>query len=490
MEDLRLRLQELRNTLVLAQDGERRALELYQDALDQYTKKPTDPEARNLQKTTSDAYTKAITTRTTAQNAVDKHQTLIDNEYKKINDELLAEDRKLKDQVNRYRAERDQALARAETAQAALVTQPPPATDGATGGGPVGGAHGGAKPKTTEIKTENQEAHPRLPQIQPQAPAPAVNPVQMQAVQGGQLSTIPVFTGELPFDVEGWIALVERAQAQFNWSDGQVSAVVKNKLSGLASTWLRAQEKLNLPGFDTWAAHPNGFKKLFEGKYLPHKTEQAAILAVSHLQQKATEKVSDFFDRVVLAVDKVNHHTTDAEKRSDNYRRMFATQVQTFFAAGMKQEIRQIVLGSNSPPTSMEALRDQAIATETQISNKPITMKELVEVTEDNTDDKQQQGQMNEILKQLEALSTQQKRIARSPRGRYPPRDLSRVTCYRCGLKGHYSPQCQLEQRSYIGNRGTRGNRGRGMPRGYGKRPPFRRSQEVYAEDNTFNQGN
>ena len=497
MEALQLRLTEFKKALNAAQEHEKKSLAAYNDAIDQFTQDPSNPEAARLQKNTSDAYTLAMTARAGAAQRVIEQQDLIAKSLAATNKDLLQSEKKHQTTVDKLRTERDQATTRAEAAARAeeaarAAAQHTPATDGAGAATGGSGETTGTRSKNT-IKNEQQPSV-NNPMIQPGPVGPAA-PLPAHPVQGGQLATIPSFSGVMPYDVEGWIAMVERAQAQFNWSDSQTCAVVKNKLTDLATTWLRAQEKLNKPGFYTWlAGYPVSFKKIFETKYLPHKTEQAAILAVSHLQQKPTEKVSDFFDRVVLAVDKVNHHTTVEEKRTENYQRMFATQVQTFFAAGMKQEIRQVVLGSNSPPTTMETLRDQAIATETQISNKPMTVKELVEVTEDKPEGSTE-TQMKDIVKQLEVLSTQQKKLMNrsSTRGR-APRDLSKVTCYRCGNKGHYSPQCQMDQRGNTQGRGGRGGYrgGRGgqqFPRG-GYNNQQRKTTNEVTTDETYNQGN
>ena len=309
--------------------------------------------------------------------------------------------------------------------------------------------------------------------VAPQAPGAAAPTTPM--VQGGQINLIPSFSGEPGYDVEGWIDLVERAQIQFNWNDGQLAAIVKNKLTGNASVWLRAQEKLTLPGFQTWIGHPQGLKHQLESKYLPPKTEQAAILAVMDLNQKPSESVSDFFDRVVLAVDKVNHKTEAVEKASAGYRRMFKHQVSTFFSAGLKQEIRQVVLGSNSAPETMEALRDQAVTTELQLNNKITKVKELVAVekqAEPEAKTPTSDEQIKALTKQVEALAMNQKNTQQN-RNRPGPRqmgsDMSSVVCFNCNNKGHYARQCYLPQQR---NRG----RGRGRGRGY-QRPNFNRYQ-------------
>ncbi len=296
--------------------------------------------------------------------------------------------------------------------------------------------------------------------------------VNATGVQGSQLSVIPVFTGEPPYDVESWIATVERCKTQFAWTDHQMAAVVKNKLTGAAAIWLRATEKLNPRHFNVWAADPQGLKHQFLAKFLPAKTEQAAILAVSHLKQRSNESCSDFFDRVVLAVDKVNHHVPDGDKQTLNYQTIFKTQVRTFFGAGLKDEIRTLILASNSPPTTMEELRDQAVASETQLRNKNPTMKDLEETAVTSADpnplpQKEQENspvlrEVQELAKKVEALSTSFNNRGRGGgrgrggrgQGRGKGRDLSKVTCFKCENKGHYANRCPSGRGTGRGQRG------------------------------------
>lgn len=282
-------------------------------------------------------------------------------------------------------------------------------------------------------------------------------------VQGGQLSVIPVFHGTAPFDAEGWLDLVERAKVQFSWNDYQVSAIAKNKLAGPAAIWMRALEKLNPEGFHTWIGHERGFKKRFEEKFLPPKTDQSAIVAVLDMKQRPNEKVSDYFDRVVLAVDKVNHNIPDTEKKSIAYQKTFHTHISTFFAAGLKTEIRQIVLGSNAPPANMEALRDQAIATELQLNTKAIPVKELVAVAQEDTagagatteatDAPAENAELQAVMKKLEALTLQKNERMR---------DLATVLCFRCRKKGHYANTCSFGRGRGRGRGGRQSGPGRG----------------------------
>lgn len=317
-------------------------------------------------------------------------------------------------------------------------------------------------------------------------------------VQGAQLNSIPAFSGVLPFDVEGWLEMIDRCKVQFGWDDWQVAAVVKNKLTAQASVWLRAQEKLENAGFDQWIGHAEGFKFQFEKKYLPAKTEQAAILAISNLSQKTQESCSDFFDRVVLAVDKVNHHITDEEKRQAGYRRTFETQVRTFFGAGLKQEVRQIVLGSNQPPVTMHDFRDQAVATEIQLSSRATMMKDLVAVESEpavtaTTDGAAgaaatlpPQPTMADLVQEIAALKVSMGQ----------PRDFSNVTCYNCNEKGHFAPSCPKPSnrgrggyhrgQQYRGRGRGRGNGSRGAYRGRSRGRPFQRRRDAYQHDVDF----
>ena len=116
MEALQLRLTEFKKALNAAQEHEKKSLAAYNDAIDQFTQDPSNPEAARLQKNTSDAYTLAMTARAGAAQRVIEQQDLIAKSLAATNKDLLQSEKKHQTTVDKLRNERDQATTRAEAA--------------------------------------------------------------------------------------------------------------------------------------------------------------------------------------------------------------------------------------------------------------------------------------------------------------------------------------------------------------------------------------
>lgn len=313
---------------------------------------------------------------------------------------------------------------------------------------------------------------PRTNERRSIAPMPQVDQPQQVQVQGAQLNTIPAFNGETS-DVEGWLSIIERAEEQFKWSDTQTAAAVKSKFTGRAAIWLRATEKFDKAGIMSWNRHPTCFRSMIVNKYMPGDVEQVAVKAMSDLNQRPNEDVSDFFDRVVLAVDKMNHNFTDEQKKERMYKVTFETQIRTFYAAGLKEEIRQVVLGGNNPPDSMEALKRQAVATEMNLvkNPKPKLVFEAEKVEEPTGEKK---FELKEIQEIVEVIMKERKEKF----------DYSKVRCYQCNNMGHYANRCPNRQYGRGRGRWSRGYRGNSRGRGRGQQNRNNSEVETYQSGN------
>ncbi len=319
---------------------------------------------------------------------------------------------------------------------------------------------------TQAIEDDKEETRRKIADLEAAATAAVATPAVTTAVQGSQLTILPQFDGEKPEETEGWIELAERAQIQFNWSDAQLANVVKNKLTGAAGIWLRSLDKLNPGKYITWRFGQSPFKPVFQERFVSARTDQAAIQAVSHLQQKANETCAQFFDRVVLALDKVNHQIPDDLKMTNAYQANYQSQIKTFFGAGLKEEVKRAVLGGNQPPETMNELRTQAINTELQLQKRGREVLAL-EKEEEETPKEESGGstemndltqQVKDLTKSVEALKVQKKNQGGKQNNH------SHLRCYKCQKMGHISRNCNVKGNNNNNNnwRGRGGGRGRG----------------------------
>lgn len=303
-------------------------------------------------------------------------------------------------------------------------------------------------------------------------------------VQGSQLNSLPIYNGET--DVENWLMVVDRAQTQFVWTEGQTAAAVKSKLSGVAQKWLRSQEARRNPGLELWQQVPGAaqknLRKLLKTRFSIVVSELAATEAISDLKQRPHETVDDFFDRVVLALDKKNHLYTEAQKRTDDYQRNLSSEIFTFFGAGLRETYRTQILGSHNPPTQPDDLLQAARAVELEAGRR----KRLVDAVD--LDEPLQpspsptQNNDSTLAKEVEALTRQFKNFTTAQK--FSP-GMANVTCFFCEGKGHYANKCPSKNQpsssgSYPRGRGRGRFRGaRGTRRGFRGRP--RTSNEIWS---------
>jgi hypothetical protein len=278
------------------------------------------------------------------------------------------------------------------------------------------------------------------------------------AIQGSQLATVIVFPGDTGLVAEAWIASVDRAIAQFQWEDGPAAAAMKNKLSGTAASWLRAQEKVGR-ALETWTG-VNGLKSALQTRFSETISELAAADAIRDLKQKSNESVNEFYDRVVLAVDRKNHTYTPAQKTTADYRAAMMADVFIFFGAGLREEIRNRTLGTPTPPLTAEALLNAARAIEVDMTRQA-AQRQLLEVStnvvpEDNSS---LEHQIAELRQQISSWTISRGRGGRqgppmANRGRGGQRDISQVQCFRCKNWGHYANKCPSRQDGKTSSRG------------------------------------
>ena len=88
-------------------------------------------------------------------------------------------------------------------------------------------------------------------------------------VQGGQLCTVPLFSGIAGLDGAAYADTIDQAALQFQWTDGQAASVAITPGGPVMTTWIRGQKAQGI-SYALWAV-PN---EEVPGVYYLRKQEQ------------------------------------------------------------------------------------------------------------------------------------------------------------------------------------------------------------------------
>ena len=255
---------------------------------------------------------------------------------------------------------------------------------------------------------------------------------QNEPVTGSQINSVPLFNGEEGIMAEQWCEAIDRFQKQYSWSDARTATAAESRLRDHALLWLGSTQKMGLK-YEQWPE----FRAAIIERFYPTINELTACHAVSKLDMKADETCSQFFDRVVVTVDKLYANFPAALRQNEAYSAMLMSTVFAFFASGIPQYMREQVLGSDKPPDSAAALLKGCKAVESQRKAKGVSVHEI------KAENEQDESASSETT--LQAILAELKARKRDT----SPRALQRFTgdCYYCHKKGHYQRDCFAKQR-------------------------------------------
>ena len=288
-------------------------------------------------------------------------------------------------------------------------------------------------------------------------------------MNGAHMSQVPRYAGEEGQACLNWLEQMNSVGTLVGWNNEQKARLGMIKLDGPAADWIRAEKIMgNLP--DSWddveaAVGPPvvraaiGIHNRIKNRFGKTKTTATAVDAIMNLRQKQGESVSTFYDRVRLAVDEKNYKTTEAEKTVAAYQKSLAEDTKIFLLAGLKDDLRNRVLGVPNPPDSLTDVMTILRAAEAEIGASKHVNIMMNETNNDQTDNERQVAQLN----------TRGNFRGRT-RGTTP---LSAITCFNCNNKGHYQSECRQPNRNRPSNRGRGGQFRPRQPNG-GWQPPIR----------------
>ena len=136
-----------------------------------------------------------------------------------------------------------------------------------------------------------------------------------QAVQGGQLSSIILFTGTKGLEALTYAETIDGSLAQLGWTQAQAAQAAISRGGNAVANWIRGERAAGIT-YNSWTEVANGQRPLrpaFIARFGPVYTTSGAVSAIADLKQRNSENAAAFMDRVKIAVDMLNYNVPEAD---------------------------------------------------------------------------------------------------------------------------------------------------------------------------------
>ena len=288
----------------------------------------------------------------------------------------------------------------------------------------------------------------------------------IMAMQGNQLNTIPLYSGNRGLDALDYAEAIDTAIVSFQWTQMQGAQAALGRGGPVVAKWLRGERGTGTT-YTAWngaaGAGVVNMRPAFINRFGLVYTASGAVAAISDLKQRSSESVVEFMDRVKNAVNMLNYNIPEANRDAafqDMQTRMIIAQ----FGSGVVDYIRDRIFGTTEPPDTVIELQNMAAAIEAEKqAGKPTKLVgaveegEIVETAAPTVDT----TAFEELASQVkDVLAITRKSFGRNPRrggsnGQRP--DYSSYKCYNCNQMGHLRRNCTRPQTPFHGgnNRGS-----------------------------------
>ena len=265
-----------------------------------------------------------------------------------------------------------------------------------------------------------------------------------QPVTPSQLSALPTFDGERGEGFVNWLECLDVAQVTYNWTVDSLVQVAKANGGSKVAEWDRGN-RLRSQIHDRWGG-AGGLRAALYGRFGPKYTSATAVNAVADLKMRTKESCASFLDRVVLAVDKQHFNVTAAQKREAGYRAVAEASIMSHFGAGLRDDIKRIVLGAANPPDTVDDMLAAAEAIEAELAKTGPPGASALAVSSSSTSEQADEESLGyeESLACLDAKV--EDLVAAVQRIRRKPLDCSKIQCYNCHRYGHFRNECKEPQ--------------------------------------------
>ena len=220
----------------------------------------------------------------------------------------------------------------------------------------------------------------------PEDAAEGHNMAQAEAVQGGQLSSITLFTGTKGLEALTYAEAIDGSLAQFGWTQAQAAQAAISRGGNAMANWIRGEWAAGIT-YNSWTKVANGQRPLrpaFISRFGPVYTTSGAVSAIADLKQRNTENAAAFMDRVKIAVDMLNYNVPEAD-RNAAFRQGYVRMVVAECGGGLHEDLRAKVFGVPNPPATIEGALTAASAAEAEKTNHKLVVSMIDEATKEET---------------------------------------------------------------------------------------------------------